>query len=183
MYALLNSFVLLCSATGIANSLVLTPFLDEVIYEPTRLGVLHWAEAFELLIIYLRMLENEPHLWSMKDIVAKSGALDARRAEAKSAALRFYSSSFFRAPRGEPRDVTSEVEVTSFNSSAKLGCAAWNKDLPHDPKNVRNGRCNFLHKCDQWVTDKGPNGQCHGPHKREHCSYDQDKKCALGLRR
>ena len=102
MYALLNSFVLVCSATGIANSLVLTPFLDEVIYEPTRLGVLHWAEAFELLIIYLRMLENEPHLWAMKDIVAKSGALDARRAEAKSTAVRFYPAAFFRGPRGEP---------------------------------------------------------------------------------
>ena len=114
----------------------------------------------------------------MKDIVAKAGGLDKREKEAQAAARVYHPAAFFRGPRGEPRDVKTDTTVTSFNANAKLGCAAWNKDLPHEAKHVHNGRCKFLHKCDQWVTDKGPKGQCHGNHKRSDCDYDPAKKCA-----
>ena len=178
MCSLLNAFVLVCSATGLANVLVLGPFLEDVVYEPTRIGSLHWAEAFEQLVIYLRLLENNPEGWRMKDVVARAGGLDKREKEAQAAARVYHPAAFFRGPRGEPRDVKNDTTVTSFNANAKLGCAAWNKDLPHEAKHVHNGRCKFLHKCDQWVTDKGPKGQCHGNHKRPECDYDPAKKCS-----
>ena len=86
MFALLNGFVLLCSATGIANVLVLSPFLEDVVYEPTRIGKLLWMEAFEHLIVYLRLLENNPDGPRMKDIYLHSGGFDSREREAREAA-------------------------------------------------------------------------------------------------
>lgn len=40
-----------------------------------------------------------------------------------------------------------------------------------------DGTCTFAHKCNQFVSDKGPGGYCMGPHARcNGCDYDATKK-------
>ena len=69
------------------------------------------------------------------------------------------------------------------STSAKSGCAAWNLDKPHLKKHVGpGGVCKFLHMCDQYVTDKGPGGQCLQGHKRTVCTYPKEKKCNAPVR-
>ena len=60
LMSLLNLTMLVASATGVASVLALAPFLDDVIYEPLRTGEVPWPVAFELMILYLRMIEKSP---------------------------------------------------------------------------------------------------------------------------
>jgi hypothetical protein len=53
--ALLNHFSLVAVSTGVASFLILSPFLDEIFYEPVRAGELMWPTAFECLISYLSL--------------------------------------------------------------------------------------------------------------------------------
>ena len=194
MYALLHQFQMVAITTGLTNLMSVGPFLEDVVYEPVRLGVLDWPVAFELMICYLRMVENDPTQWRLSNVVASSGGMDAKRAEAARIARGLYSPSHFRRSRGEPRDVNDtngakdgtvyKGEVRGDNSAGNKGCTAWNLGNKHLAKNVdaNTGRCRFRHACDQYVTDKGPGGQCLGNHKRGDCTYDPTKKCAQPLK-
>ena len=187
--ALLNHFCLVAVATGVASFLSLSPFLDEVFYEPVRAGDLDWPTAFECLVSYLSLLENNPSKYSLANVVSTLGGMDSVRAAALGRAQGIYSAEFFRVPRGEPRDVDDKDytkngkkfngTITDFNHSSKKGCAAHNYGSPHLAKHVKAGMCLFYHGCNQFVTDKGPGGQClstkhvRGP----DCDYDPAKKC------
>ena len=190
MFALLNDWVLFFLALG-TSPLALMPFLADVVYIPIADGTLDWPVAFELLIIYLQEIERNPDAWNLVNIYAKSGAIDVRRAEAETIAHSRYASSCFRAAggsrgksNGRPGGGSSGGHVAfqfantaKHNSTSNKGCAAWNNSTDHKPEHVdANGRCNFAHKCNQWVTDKGKNGQCLGNHKRPECDYDSAKK-------
>ena len=196
MYSLLHQFQMVSIATGVTNVMAIGPFLEDVVYEPIRLGVLEWPVAFELMICYLRMVENDPSRWRLSNVVASSGGMDAKRAEALMLARDLYPTSFFRQPRGEPRDVTDKGKdkktgeqfyngtVQGDNPNSKKGCTAWNLGNRHFAKHVdASGCCKFVHACNQYVTDKGPGGQCLGAHKRldsngnNVCTYDAAKKC------
>jgi hypothetical protein len=164
------------------------PFLDDVIFQPIVAGSLEWPVAFEMLIGYLRMIENEPSRYRLSNVVHASGGMDAKRAEATALAKGLYAATCFRRPRGEPRDVTDsnagkkeefKGTVAGFDSARQVGCTAWNLGGKHLARHVdANGKCRFNHACDQFVTDKGKGGQCLGPHKRAVCDYDPSKKCS-----
>ena len=184
MASLLNHFVLVAYATGVANPITLLPFLDDVVWEPLRLAILSWPVAFELLLVYLNLVDNEDR-WTLGNVFHGSGGLDAKRAEAEAMAVGKYTSDSFRAHGGKPGkrdgDDKSEFYVGTVvgNPTATRGCAAHNNGTAHLKKHVGpDGVCNFFHGCDQYVTDKGPGGQCLNPdHKRKNCTYDFAKKC------
>jgi hypothetical protein len=188
MFCLLHQFVMVSVACGLTTVIALCPFLDDVVFEPVRVGTLDWPVAFELMVCYLRMIENEPSRWRVSNVVHASGGMDAKRAEALVFAKGLYPASFFRALGGNPGRVKEEDDkvpkfhkssVTGFNESSKKGCAAWNTGNSHLAKHVDGaGKCMFYHGCDQFVTDKGPGGQCLGAHKRPDCDYDSAKKCS-----
>ena len=177
MYALLNSYVLVCQATGLANALTLCPFLDDVVYAPVRCN-LPWPVAFETLVLYLTKVENEPTAWTLSTVYAKAGGIDVIRNEATAIATgRYPSSELFRAPRGEPREGpgTKKEEykgkVNDYTHDATQACIAWNTPgKAHLAKHVNQGVCKFFHGCSQWVTDKGPFGQCLGAHIQKNCT-------------
>ena len=80
-------------------------FFEDVVYEPVRNGELHWAVAFECVIIYLRMLEAQVdinHGFTLSDIHHRSGGIDAIRKEATDNAHDVYPAAFFRAHGGTP---------------------------------------------------------------------------------
>ena len=190
MYALLHQFQLVVVTAGLANLLAMGPFLEDVVYDQVRTNTLDWPTAFELLIIYLRMVENDPISYRIGNVVSKSGAMDTRTAEAYNMARGLYPAAFFRGRRGEPRDVIDNKSVAGKGgeykgkikgdtSSSTKGCTAWNLGGPHLAKFVdASGICRFKHACDQFVTDKGPGGQCLGDHRRKDCTYDEGKKCS-----
>ena len=176
MFALLSHFTLVSHATGIGNTLVMLPFLDDVVYEPVRTGSLIWAEAFELVLVYLRRVENEPSVYRLSNVVSLSGGMDTLRAEAKIAARKLYPAAIFRAHGGNPEqhggdrlNLTGSRKASSFSAQNKQCCVAWNsatsleaaKSAIHFDKHLgTNGKCKFNHACSQWVTGKGKMGQC-----------------------
>ena len=188
--SLLNFFNLVLVATGLSSVLALAPFLDDVVYEPVRTGDLPWPVAFELLIIYLRMIENEPDVYNLVTVVSKCGGMDAKREMARQMAVGLYPKGFFRPLPGEP-SVATKVEKPSkegqffkgilkgFNESSSKACTAYNLGTQHLAKHVKEGKCIFFHGCNQWVDDKGPNGQCLSTsHVRGTCDYDPSHKCS-----
>ena len=194
MYALLHYFQMVCMATGLASMSSLGPFLDDVVYQPLLAGAISWPVAFELLLLYLRMIESEPQEWNITNVFSKSGGMDSKRKEATEAASNHFPASFFRTLRGDPRergpgaDIKQDDKdkkhigaVNLFNETGNRGCTAWNSGRPHLAKHVdANGRCKFVHGCDQYVTDKGPGGQClDRQHKRDQCTYDAALKCSV----
>ena len=187
--ALLNHFCLVAVSTGVASFLVLSPFLDDVFYEPVRVGELAWPVAFECIISYLSLVENHPSQYTLANVMAKLGGQDSIRAAALSRARGLYSAEFFRGPRGEPRDVNDKDaakgdiykgKVTDFSHDSKQGCAAHNYGKPHLAAHVKDGVCKYFHGCNQFVTDKGKAGQCLSrDHVRADCNYDASKKCKV----
>ena len=189
MFALLHQFQMVAVTAGLTNLTSIGPFLEDAVYEPVRLGVLDWPVAFELMVCYIRMVENEPGQWRLSNVVAGSGGMDAKRAEAASIARGLYAANCFRRHRGDPRDVDTPTPkdqkfftgtLKGDNSNSPKGCTSWNLGNKHLAKYVdaSTGCCIFKHACDQYVTDKGPYGQCLGDHKRADCTYDASKKCA-----
>lgn len=193
MFALLHQFQLVAVTAGLTNLTSIGPFLEDAVYEPVRLGSLEWPVAFELMICYIRMVENEPLQWRLSNVISGSGGMDAKRAEALSIARGLYPASCFRRNRGEPREVgggprsgpqnRDEKPFTGIvkgdNPESGKGCRSWNLGNAHLAKYVdaATGCCVFKHACDQYVTDKGPNGQCLRDHKRKMCDYDKSKQC------
>ena len=190
MYSLLNGFTLTCHALGLANVLAMGPFLEDVVFEPIRCGAIPWPVAFECLIIYLRMVEDGSGKFKITSVVHEAGGMDSIRSQALVSARENFSSEIFRGlggiPKLNPKDKESSLKgegeydgkVKGSLPSATRGCTAWNNGTPHLSKNVdpKTGKCRFLHKCDQFVDDKGIYGQCLGDHHRKDCDYDPAHK-------
>ena len=191
MVALLNTFGYTLYSLGLGHPLAVYPFFDKVVYEPLRMGRQPWPVHFELLILYMQKMQEEPALYNFGNIVEKLGSGDFMLEQAKVAAEEHYPASFFRAVRGEPRgggddkdkgEAKYRGKVTLFNESSKTACAAWNADKTgggHLAKHVdSNGRCKYYHGCNQWVKDKGRSGQCLSTdhNRKEGCTYPEDQK-------
>ena len=102
MISLLNLFTMVGHATGAANVIAITCFLDEVVFDPMRVGNMAWPVAFECMILYLRMVEAHGSNYNIASIVHTCGGIDAIRQEATSIAHDRYPSAFFRSPGGKP---------------------------------------------------------------------------------
>ena len=168
--AALNQWVMVLHATGLVNVLVLTPFLDEVFFEPLRNGeVSDHRVAFEMLVLYLQMIVNSEGEWTLANVYVKSGGLDVVRKRAEAAVL-----DIFRADGGIPEKKAPKVDgaITAFTASGGF-CLAYNLGNPHKPSALLadGSTCRFNHRCDLFVKDKGANGRCEGSHPRHLCDY------------
>lgn len=190
MLTLIHQFQMVTIATGITSITAIGPFLDDVIYQNICSDV-PWFVAFELLVLYLRMVENEPNRYRVSNVYY-SGALDNQLKLARKEAEKYYPAAFFRTPRGEPGDVNKDKrdpggaskhwkgEIKGDSPNCPTGCISWNLGTDHLRKHVdpNTGKCKYRHACNQYVTDKGPRGQCLGAHKRADCTYPADKRCS-----
>ena len=182
MFKLLNAFSLVVCNLGLAQSLALHPFLEECIYEPVADGTLEWFVAFELMVCYLRLIQEHSATYGLANVISSSGGMDHKRIEARQQALQFYPSAIFRSLGGIPgtsMDTKNNKKpvVNSFDDKASKCCISWNKGTDHLAKNVVNGKCKFFHGCSQPVSDKGIGGQCRSTkHTQANCDYDPAKK-------
>ena len=193
MCSLLNAFMLLCPALGLATTFALAPFLEDVIYEPCRNGAVPWPVAFESMLIYLRLIESHSSEYNVANVVQKAGGIDSIRAQALVSARANYDGAFFCGLGGNPRPGVATPDsdtrqtgkqneftgrIKGFNAESKRTCTHFNKGTKHTKADIDDrGFCKYNHACDQFVLDKGKFGKCLGNHKRSECDYDPTQRC------
>lgn len=180
---------------GLAVALVVYPFITDVVYYTrTRLRE-SWQVAHELLLIKWRAIALDSTGKTTLGTVMRCSPVDVDLAEAKLNAVTFFRARGAnpRADGGTPRDGTKDgggagraspvTGTKEWNGkstpSCNKCCMAFNLQESHKAASLdASGCCKYAHKCDQWVTDKGPRGQCGGNHPRKQCTYPEDKRCA-----
>lgn len=163
-----------------------TTFLEDVVYEPIRAGVLHWAVAFECMVLYLRKLEafGSHGVYTLGTIFARSGGIDSVRAEASGIAKGVYPASLFRSSDVNP-DLANpgngdfyKGDVEGNPSSKAACCIAWNNGADHLAKHVHpSGVCKFRHVCNFPMPGE-PGGVCGGDHRKTSCPHARNEPCA-----
>ena len=181
----INLFVLISSATGLINPIILGAFLQKVVYEPMRTKGYSWMMAHELLMAYLGTIQrsDDPSV-SMGNVYDKGG-LDSHVEQAcKTGPERF--GSIFRKSPGEPsgrkgsKTPEGDDKLTwnkKFSKKSKAACEAYNRGEEHAASHLHpDGTCKYMHGCSRWVTDNGPRGKCLSTaHKWGKC--DNPNKC------
>ena len=85
----------------------------------------------------------------------------------------------FRTGEGTSQD-TKKPWNGRFTASAAKCCPAYNRNSTHTADLLfPDGTCRFNHVCNHFVSDKGPRGQCLGPHRWGEC--DNPNKCSTPI--
>lgn len=156
-------FSSLCHALGYANCLLLARFFNKVVYDPLNRQGHPWELVQALVSVYLEDIDNSETL-TLSNIFERGGQ-DTRLANARSR--------IFRKPSGKGGE-ESGGEQPKWNNrstdSATSFCVSFNLGRPHPPKQLHaDGTCKHKHRCDHWVSGKGPGGRCEGKHPRSRC--------------
>ena len=176
----IHYFVWVVTALGITSAFLVTRYIDDVVW-----GALRMKEGFkvahELLVLYNAEIDRDSTKTVHMGNVFRRGGQDTLLSQA-----RRNVGVFFRTGGGELRaglpgpgdDGTTKVKWNGkFTASATKMCPEWNLGKPCTTKLDAEGTCLFNHKCNQFVSDKGPAGVCGGDHARcNGCNYDADKK-------
>ena len=175
-YSLTVWQTLLC-ATGLANGVTTGPFISEVVHDVVPIR--GWKVALEHFLLYIQKIDSGVG-WQL----ASATSLGSHDTFLHNAVRAAGESS--KAHSDEPPPTPSGLAKTTGKVSSSGGekvvwngkwnsdpsarpCAAFN--LGQDHKSVRpDGSCPFNHVCDQWVSDKGPGGQCRSDHSRQSCT-------------
>ena len=190
----LNLFVMFATSLGLVSTVVLTDFIQHIVYDTMVLRDYPWQVAQELLIITLRRIEDSDRQYNLVNVleqvylptVMEEAIAGAKAAYPKEMAV------FFRTRGGTPRGtdatrlddtVTKKPFTGKDTPSAKRTCPTFNADPPrdHKPRELNpDGSCKCRHVCNHWVTGKGPWGRCMGEkgtpgHTRASC--DNPDKC------
>ena len=168
---MLSVWQTLLGATGLANIVIVGPFLSEVVFEV--IPVRGWKVALEHFLLYISKIDSGVG-WELATATSL-GSHDTFIHNALRAAGEL------KPHNPEPTSVVTEKAGKSkgdnkilwngkFNTDPSARpCAAFN--LGQDHKSLKaDGSCPFNHICDQWVSDKGKGGQCKASHSRSACS-------------
>lgn len=189
----LNVFIMICATTSLVHPIVLTSFLQKVVYETMRHKGYSWMMVSELLMVYFEFYEDseDPSL-SFSNLYERGG-IDAHAEQAVKVGILHHGPDIFRKLRVEPRgpkggkerdedDVKSKkIYNNKFSTKSKMPCQAYNRGNQHAQDHLHpDGTCKFNHFCSHWVSDKGPAGVCgnsagSADHKWGKC--DNPAKC------
>jgi hypothetical protein len=183
-YEMCHLFVMTIVALGLASATIVHKFMDDVVFATVRMRE-SFGVAHELLVCYLHEIDFDPGRILHMGNVFRRGGQDTLLSEARrNAAV------FFRTCVGTPQldGAKNQGDRNSKNpkpdlkpngkhdDSSKKPCADFNGGRPCRALKP-DGTCVFAHKCNQFVSDKGPLGYCFGPHARcNGCTYADDKK-------
>ena len=171
-FELMHFFMMVVIALGLSSAVLMFQFLDDVAYGAIRMGE-SWQTSFELMLLYLRKVDRDVSGTLHIGNVFRHGGQDTMLAEARRNAA-----AFFRTLGGTPRPelATTEQRVTTATGKSNPNATKACKDFNGGRKCTRldtKGNCVFAHKCDQFVSNKGPRGVCFGEHARcNGCNYD-----------
>jgi|EP00900_Chrysochromulina_parva_P015106 hypothetical protein len=182
-YEMTHLFIMTVIALGLASATIVIKFIDDIVFGTIRMKE-SFQVAHELVICYFREMDFDPARVLHMGNVFRRGGQDTLLSEARRNAA-----AFFRAgggnlqPKGNNDEKLGNVKTIKntkpngkSDESSKKPCPDFNGGRPC--KNLKSdGTCTFAHKCNQFVSDKGPNGYCMGPHARcNGCDYDAGKK-------
>ena len=161
---LMHVWQALAHALGVSNILETTQFLQKVVFDGMSQLKLTWQESYCLLLVYIEAVEGSPALLNLGNVF-EAGSQDTRVSAARARAKLTFKT----------RDTVDEVKKTwngRDTPNAKSTCHTYNfGKTSHDPKHLReDGTCKHRHVCNHWVTGKGKNGICEGPHARIDCT-------------
>ena len=186
-------FVLFVHAFGLEHLHTVGPFIHRVVHESVWVNDFTWQYAFELLVIYLKALDERRNTISMGTIW-ESGSQDTFIKNAQKAAIQRWGTKFvfFRAHGGNPGTdaagraaATAAAAVAAADATAKGGankakwngkwtpgakpCLTFNNGRDQHPRNclLADGTCKFDHVCDHFVTGGGKCGS--SAHGRTSC--------------
>ena len=166
----LNLWVMLLAATGVANALITTAFLEDVVYSTLEMGT-DWTVVHELFLVYLQYVANHASV-SLQTVFA-TGGQDVKFREAESNAK-----VFFRTGGGGPRTKIQESGAAKAWNCECTGvkgkkCISINLKQNHLASSLDgSGKCQFVHECDRFLVDddgEPTNEQCGGSHPRADC--------------
>ena len=179
--------VLFIHAVGVAHVHTAAPFVDKFVYEVVWTRGYSFIEAFELLAVYLSVLDERLPGVTMSTIWA-GGSQDTLWRRAQDSVARRWPSSLhgtFRPGRVAPRDdvnhektgrmaakeVAASSKVAAWNGKWSQGarpCGAFNSGSLHTPGQLLScGTCRYAHVCDRYVAD---GFKCASPdHTRTTC--------------
>ena len=168
----LNIWLMILHATGVANVLMTTPFLEQVVYGELANG-LDWKVVHELFLIYLREVDTTPK--TDLGSVYNSGKQDTfiRKAHA-------HAKLYFRSTRGDPAGGLRQDDGKIYpwnckcTPSAAKFCTSFNVKADHPARSIENGKCIFKHACDRFLVDaqgKRTGDKCGST---AHCRADCD---------
>ena len=170
---MLNLFTMLCHAAGLANNLVMQQFLQDVVYRSMRVLGLSWQGAYEMLMVYLAEVEENPHLYNISNVFEKCGQ-DAKLRAAEQACKEHFGEGVF-APRSQSARGSGNPSVKKLpyncpcKADATLPCFPFNRMQDH-PDSCRDSpnrnQCKYLHVCNQKLSD---GSLCRGDHPAKQC--------------
>ena len=181
-YEMSHLFIMTVIAIGLASATIVIKFIDDVVFATIRMRE-SFGVAHELLLLYFREMDFDPARLLHMGNVFRRGGQDTLLSEARRNAA-----AFFRTCGANPRVLRGATDVKPENPkpdakpngkddpSSKKPCPDFNAGRPCK-KLKPDGTCVFAHRCNQFVSDKGPNGYCFGSHARcVGCDYDAGKK-------
>ena len=179
-YELLMLFVQTLVAMGLVNLSVIMIFVNNTVFKPLHDLKLSWEQRFELFLLYVTEIESDVTRSLNFANVFDRGKHDSMLQQAKiNAAVFFRTRAGTAQPGGAPN--VGAVRRIEWNgkatSTAAKCCVPWNLGKPHSAASLLpDGTCSNVHACMQFVSDKGPGGQCRGNHARTDCDYPIDKR-------
>jgi hypothetical protein len=167
-YMMLQYFVLVISSFGIIAMPLVVSFVADVAFKTMSELKETWQVAQELVLIYFSAIELDPMRKLNLGNVFRNGGRDTYLQQARAAVT------FFRPLGGNPNGVKYNGK---FNDKAKTPCHSFNLGKEHPATSLNpDGSCKHNHRCNQWVSDKGPAGMCWAEHPRCNCTYDASKR-------
>ena len=168
-YEILNLWLMVVHAAGMANVIVVTTFLQDVVHHPIHEEGMEWHMAYCLMAAYLIEVERERST-ELPNVYGR-GSGDRLKARADRLHEEYYGSLF--GSRGQParglggpsaNPVLKYDPSKGYNKESKIPCVAWNLGQAHHPAKLNpDGSCPFLHRCGAFLT--GPDGKC----SKQHC--------------
>jgi hypothetical protein len=184
-YEMIHLFVMVVISLGLSSAIIVMKFIDDVVFGTVRMKE-HFGVAHELLLLYLREIDFDPaRVLHMANVFRRGGQdtlmSEARRNAAASfrtcgANLQLDGAKYPGSDRATKNLKPDLKPNGKHDDSSKKPCADFNAGRPCRTLKA-DGSCVFSHRCNQFVSDKGPLGYCFGPHARcTGCTYADDKK-------
>jgi hypothetical protein len=183
-FYMLQVWMMICHATGLANTLATGAFTLQVVHQQISLHRMSWQQAHELFLVYLEAVETAPVTSDLTIAnVYASGAQDMYRERAAQRSKDHFKPS----PSGPPSP--GGGGIFRFNGqhtpTATRCCVTFNLGKSEHPTSSLDpaGKCKYAHKCDHWVAkqpDGTPGGRCGGGHPRIKCTNPE--KCEAPIK-
>ena len=157
----INLFVMYLTSLGLSPPQIICEFLEATVFDMMRKRGYPWQFSCETLFVMLRKIEDSQGTFTFVNI--HPGTSDDE-------AVKAVNDKKVRAWNNKTTDKKDDGSDTK-------PCNAFNQGRPHRHDELyADGTCKKRHVCFNWVSHKGPGGQCCEGHASKDCT--NPKRCA-----